>query len=199
MYAISTSESPTAVNARFNANLARQIAGTLPTGHIYQLGMPGEILKAAGIPDFPIELSSERLAYKSSPEYKSNHPFPLECIYNLPKALNEPIAVFDSSTKQSSNVILTELKHNGANFVTTLRVRKSENGRSLSIDVNSIRSIYPKDSKNGILYWINNGLMKWVDKDKMKGFLSTQWPNYIAGGKEAFLIAKILQTFENPK
>ncbi|MDE6440041.1 MAG: hypothetical protein K2K51_03360 [Bacteroidales bacterium] len=38
-----------AVNACFNDELSRQIAGTLPPGHIYRLGYPGRILRAAGL------------------------------------------------------------------------------------------------------------------------------------------------------
>ena len=41
------------VNDRFNAELQQQIDGTLPKGHIYQLGMPGEILRSCGFPDMP--------------------------------------------------------------------------------------------------------------------------------------------------
>ncbi len=53
------------VNARFNAELMQQIAGTLPTGHIYRFGRPSEILLSAGLPDLPIEMASSRLENKS--------------------------------------------------------------------------------------------------------------------------------------
>ncbi|GBU24511.1 hypothetical protein R83H12_01142 [Fibrobacteria bacterium R8-3-H12] len=36
-------------NNRFNNELQKQIDGTLPKGHIYSLGYPGEILLSAGI------------------------------------------------------------------------------------------------------------------------------------------------------
>ena len=49
------------VNDRFNAELQQQIDGTLPKGHIYQLGIPGDILISAGIEDLPIELAASRL------------------------------------------------------------------------------------------------------------------------------------------
>ena len=42
------------VNNNFNNDLDRQIAGTLPKGHIHQLGTPGDILLSTGVPDLPI-------------------------------------------------------------------------------------------------------------------------------------------------
>lgn len=55
-----------AVNARFNAELSRQIAGTLPVGHIYQFGYPSNILLGAGLPNLPIEMAASRLLHKSN-------------------------------------------------------------------------------------------------------------------------------------
>ncbi|MDE5944559.1 MAG: hypothetical protein K2G93_03115 [Rikenella sp.] len=175
--------SPEQINERFNAELRQQIDGTLPAGHVYRLGRPSSALLSAGIPDLPIELSATRLAEKANPEYASNHPFALEEVADLPRALAEPIAVFDSKTQPGSRVILTELQHDGTNFVVVLRVRKSDDTRNLDVEVNDIRSLYPKDRVGGIINWINNGLLRWVDKEKAAKFISTQWPNYIGGGE----------------
>ena len=175
--------SPEEVNERFNEELKQQIDGTLPKGHVYRLGMPSEALRSAGVPELPIELSASRLAEKASPEYSSNHPFALDEVENLPQALQNPIAVFDSKTRQGSKVILTELQSKGHNFVAVLRVRKSDDTRKLDVEVNDIRSLYPKDRVGGIIEWINNDLLRWVDKEKAAGFISTQWPNYIGGGE----------------
>lgn len=171
------------VNERFNEELQQQIEGTLPRGHVYALGKPGVALLSAGIPDLPIELSADRLELKASKEYKSNHPFDLENIKNLPDALNYPIAVFESRKGNGGNIVLTELKQDGNNFVVAIHVRKSDKSRKIDIEVNSIRSLYPKDRVGGIIEWINSGLMRWVDKEKASDFLSTQWPDYIGGGK----------------
>lgn len=169
------------VNRKFNEELQLQIDGTLPEGHVYQLGNPSRELLSAGIPDLPIELSAERLEKKASKEYESNHPFNLESIKNLPQALNYPIAVFEARKKNGAKVVLTELNENGNNFIAAIKVRKSDDSRT--VEVNDIRSLYPKDRKSGILEWINSGLLKWVDKNKASDFFSTQWPNYIGGGE----------------
>lgn len=175
---LSLQETSDAINARFNEELKKQIEGTLPKGHIYSLGMPSNALRSAGVPNLPIELTARRLAAKASQEYHSEHPFELSDIQDLPKAIAHPIAVFDSSTREDSTVVLTELQDSrGVNFVVVLRVVKSSASRSLEIDVNDIRSIYPKDRVTSILKWITSGKMLWVDKKKALSWITTQLPN----------------------
>lgn len=175
---LSLQETSDAINARFNEELKEQIEGTLPKGHIYSLGMPSNALRSAGVPNLPIELTARRLATKASQEYHSEHPFELSDIQDLPKAIAHPIAVFDSSTRSDSTVVLTELQDSrGVNFVVALRVVRSSVSRSLEIDVNDIRSIYPKDRVTSILKWITSGKMLWVDKKKALSWITTQLPN----------------------
>ena len=175
---LSLQETSDAINVRFNEELKKQIEGTLPKGHIYSLGMPSNALRSAGVPNLPIELTARRLATKASQEYHSEHPFELSDIQNLPQAIAHPIAVFDSSTRSDSTVVLTELQDSrGVNFVVALRVVKSSASRSLEIDVNGIRSIYPKDRVTSILKWITSGKMLWVDKKKALSWITTQLPN----------------------
>lgn len=175
---LSLQETSDAINARFNEELKEQIEGTLPKGHIYSLGMPSNALRSAGVPNLPIELTARRLATKASQEYHSEHPFELSDIQNLPQAIAHPIAVFDSSTRSDSTVVLTELQDSrGVNFVVALRVVRSSVSRSLEIDVNDIRSIYPKDRVTSILKWITSGKMLWIDKKKALSWITTQLPN----------------------
>ncbi|WP_300726190.1 LPD38 domain-containing protein [uncultured Rikenella sp.] len=194
--------SPEQINERFNAELQQQIDGTLPAGHVYRLGRPGNALLSAGIPDLPIELSAERLAAKADGNYTSNHPFTLEEVADLPRALAEPIAVFDSKTQPGSRVILTELQHDGANFVAALKtVNKQVAGRKF-LEINSIRSVYPKDYAQDIVNWINRGdLLRWVDKEKAFDWLGKQQSNSADVAipiKGTDVSANIIKNFANP-
>jgi hypothetical protein len=188
------------INSQFNAELQQQIAGTLPTGYVYKLGNPSSILLCASIKDFPIELSSQRLYDKT---VQPNHPLDIQNVRNLPYALASPIAVFESTKHDGSSVILTELQQSGYNFVAALRIRTDYHDRKIKIEVNDIKSIYPKDSVVGIFNWINSPdkLMRWIDKLKMKRFISTQSTNLIGGGDKAESLnaAKVVKNFENPK
>ena len=49
-----------ATNDRFNEELQMQIDGTLPVGHIYQLGMPGNVLLSCGFPN-SLYLNKEKI------------------------------------------------------------------------------------------------------------------------------------------
>lgn len=206
------------INDRFNEELQQQIDGTLPKGHVYSLGMPNDILRSAGLPNLPIEMSAERLAGKSQ---QANHPFELSETESLPAAIQHPIAIFDSTKKDGSSVILTELKHGDSNFVAVLGVRRSDKQRKIDVEVNSIRSLYPKTHIQGIIDWFNSkdNLLRWVDKEKALNFISTQEPNYLAGGDNAQStssesnlssskpaevrnifkrVAKVIKDFDNP-
>ena len=55
-----------AINKQFNEELQQQIEGTLPNGHVYELGMPSDILLSTGIANVPIQLNSTKLLEKSS-------------------------------------------------------------------------------------------------------------------------------------
>lgn len=73
-----------AVNDRFNEELGEQIAGKQKAGHVYQLGMPSDVLRSAGVPDLPIEVTAKRLVEKS---IQDNHQFDISDLSNLPIAL----------------------------------------------------------------------------------------------------------------
>jgi hypothetical protein len=186
------------VNNRFNEELQRQIDGNLPEGHIYELCRPEAALLAAGVADLPIELSAERLAYKANINYRNKHPFDIAEVKNLPKAINEPIAVFKSTKlNDNSKIILTELKDkNGYNFVASIKVRKGAKGRKNSLDVNSITSTYPKDNVSDLINWIKSGnkLTLWLDKKKALNFVSSQ-STLIAGGHKEGLLINIIKKF----
>ena len=188
-----------AVNDRFNSELSEQISGRQSEGHVYRLGLPSAVLRGAGVPNLPIELSASRLRSKSE---QSNHPFDMSAVRDLPRALSSPLAVFDSRTKEGSKVVLTDLKNGEDNFVVVLRVYSDPISRKVSVDINRVVSLYPKDRIGGVLDWINEGLMRYVNKEKASAFLSTQEPNYLASGnnKQKLISAtKVVKEFENPK
>lgn len=190
------------INDQFNAELQQQIEGTLPQGHIYQLGHPSEALRAAGIPNLPIELAASRLETKASKDYSSNHPFDLKNIQNLPQAISSPIAVFDSKTQPNSKVIFIELQQDGVNFVVAVKVHSQRANYQRKININSIRSVYPKDYTRDIINWINRGdLLRWADKEKILNWLTQQQSNSADVDtpiKDISVATNIVNSFENP-
>ena len=179
-----------AVNARFNAQLARQIAGTLPAGHIYQLGRPGPLLRAAGFPDSPIEMSATRLAEKSVQE---NHPFDIADIRDLVLFINDPVAVFEYGATAKN--IIVDIERGGKKYLIGVHF----NQRGQELKVLSVRGIFPKDNHEW-LNWITQGKANYLHKEKIQTLIDQQRIN---PADVAYLnldsAAKILQNFENPK
>ena len=194
------------INNAFNDALDKQIAGTLPKGYNYQLGKPSSALKFAGIEDLPIELSSRTLEVKSSKDYKSNHPFDLNSVKNLPVAIQRPVAIFDSEYEDGRKVILTELKDGkGHSIIAVLGLRKLR-GRNYA-EVNSIISLYGKDSSARIANWfdsknpnglgLDKNLCRWADTKKASEWLTNNASNVHSVGLSLKRIAKVINSFEN--
>jgi len=175
------------INRKFNAELLQQIKGLLPKTHTYSLGMPSVILQSAQIPDLPIELRASRLSDKAMQE---THPFDLREIMDLPRAVQNPLAVFRSATHLGHYVVMTELEHGRKNFIVVL------NNKPLKI--NSIRSIYPKNNEQ-IVKWIDDELLEYMDKQKTIEWISKQRSNSADVRKLLNRVAKIIQNFENAK
>lgn len=180
------------MNERFNDELRQQINGTLPKGHVYQLGNPSDALLSSSIPDLPIELAASRLSNKSMQE---NHPFDLPEVEDLPKAIQNPLAVFRSATHIGSFVVMTEIEHKGKNFVVAIQANKKK-GR---IEINDIRSVHYRTSNAHMANWIVEGLLEYTDKKRMAEWLSKQRYNSAEVRKLFNHATKIVENFENPK
>ena len=154
------------VNERFNKALEQQIDGTLPEGHIYQLGLPGEILRSTGIPDLPIELSSTRLAEKAA---QKNHPFDISEVKDLVRTLNNPIAVFKYGDDGKAQNVIVNLQANGKNFLVGIHFNRNER----RIEINDIRGLFPKDTAEW-LNWIAQGKLLYADKEKIQALIDQQ-------------------------
>jgi hypothetical protein len=123
-------------------------------------------------------------------------------VKDLVSAIQKPLAVFRSATHIGSNVILTELKHDGKNFVVAIET----NRQAGKINVNSIRSIHPRTTSN-VIEWINEDLMDYADKegltawvlDKIKSrhYLNSSDPADVR--KRLLSAANKIKSFENPK
>ena len=177
------------VNERFNEELQAQIDGTLPKGHVYSLGMPSEILRSAGIPNLPIELTASRVSLKSGQE---KHPFPIKILSNLPQMLQKPIAVFHYGDK-AMNVIV-EIEYEGRDLLVGLVLNQDRNG----IEIHSVRGLFPKDTAKW-LNWITQGKAIYLNKEIIQTKITQQRTN-LADVDHLNLddLAKVIKEFENP-
>lgn len=177
---------------RFDRELQQQIDGTLPVGHIYQLGMPSIILKSCGFPNMPIELSSTNLAEHAR---KTHHPFELKDVMGLVDAIQKPIAVFKYGDEKKSQNVIIEIQKNDRNFLVGIHFNQSRR----NVVVSDIRGIFPKDNAEW-LNWVNQGKAIYLDKEKIQALINKQRKNLAeVGYLDLDSAAKIIEDFENPK
>lgn len=178
------------VNDQFNHELSKQIAGTLPKGHIYRLGYPGNILLSTGFPDLPIELSSTRLYEKSK---QDNHPYEIIDIRNIVLSLQSPLAIFSYGDKEKSQNVIIELKHKSKYFLVGMFITYYK-----EIDVISIRGLFPKDTAEW-LNWIIQGKSLYLNKQKIQALIDQQRINLAdVAYLDLNLVESLLETFVNP-
>lgn len=187
------------VNDAFNQRLDELVKNPNQKDKILHLGRSSSFLKAGGITDAEIELDFDKFIRKSGDKYKNNHPFAASDLINLPMALAEPIAVFNSTTA-NDHVVLTELQKDGKNFIVAVRAVEQHRKGGVVLEVNKITSLYPKEERR-IVYWINNGRISNVDKEKALHFIEALQPH--AGttitDEELKSAANIINSFETTK
>lgn len=180
------------VNERFNEDLQKQIDGTLPKGHVYDMGMPGDVLLSTGFPNIPIEMSASHLSEKAA---AAHHPFGIEEVRDLVKAIQAPMAVFAYGDKDKAQNVIVEIQHEGKNFVVGIHFNQKRHGAVVS----DIRGLYPKDNAEW-LNWITQGKLIYADKEKIQTLIGKQRRTLAeVDYLDLNSAAKIVENFENPK
>ncbi len=180
-----------AFDAQFNKELQDQVAKIQEVGHIYQLGHPGDILRATGFPDMPIELSATHLKAKSK---EIRHPFDISEVEGLVKAINNPLAVFSYGNSEKAQNVITEIQHNGKNFLVGVHFNQDRRG----LTVSDIRGLYPKDNAEW-LNWISKELMLYLDKKRIQDLIAKQQKNLAeVDYLDLNRVAKLMNEFKNP-
>ena len=176
------------VNEQFNRELAELTEENADT-KIFNLGMPSSILLSAGVEDKPMKLYGNKVVKKMK-----KHGFALDELRNLPKAVADPIAVFDNIGRIGNRSILTELRTQKGNFLVTIDLGKGGD----DVDFNIVSSVFGKDGGN-IVDWIERGLATYINKEKAFRYL-----HHSALSAEALSssrlssAAKIVKAFVNP-
>lgn len=96
-------------------------------------------------------------------------------------SLEHPIAVFDGS-HSNSYAVLTEMQINGKNVLVSIETNKQG-----EVDFNIISSVFGKNDK-GVIKWVIDGKLKYVDKGKTLPYISASAPIADATYKKSFLM-----------
>ena len=177
------------VNEQFNRELAGLTEENADT-KIFNLGSPSSILLSAGVEDKPMKLYGNKVIKKMK-----KHGFALEELQDLPKAVANPIAVFNNYQREGNRTILTELRSQEKNIMVAVTLGKN----GVDVDFNIVSSVFGKGSTN-IVDWISKGYLAYVDKEKALNYLHFSERNIseAADNPKLFSAAKIVKDFVNP-
>lgn len=177
-----------AVNERFNEQLDEFVLDNADKIK-FDLGTPSEKLLLAGVADRPIRLHGSKVAKKMK-----KHGFAIEELRDLPRAVANPIAVFDNLGREGNRSVLTELRTVNGNFLVTIDL-----GKGTEADFDIVSSVFGK-RRDSVAGWINKGYMRYVDKEKALNYLHLSAPIAEASDKaELSSATKVVKDFVNPQ
>ncbi len=153
------------------------------------LGRPSAILRAAGVEDKPMKLYGNKVIKKMK-----KHGFKLDELHDLPKAVADPIAVFNNYQKDGNRSILTEMTIGDKNILVSITI-----GKGNDVDFNIVSSVFGK-GKSNIIDWINKGYTAYIDKKRTLNYLhfSERSISEASSNRELLSAANIVKNFENP-
>ena len=176
------------VNQRFNEELENLTEENADKVTLW-LGKPSDVLLSSGIENKPLKLYGNKVIKKMK-----KHGFALDELRDLPKAVADPIAVFDNLGRFGNRSILTELTTEQGNFLVTIDMGKGEK----DVDFNIVSSVFGK-GKSKIVSWIERGLATYINKKKALNYLHHSAPIAEAlSNSRLSSAANIVKNFENP-
>jgi N12 class adenine-specific DNA methylase len=182
-------------NERFNNELTRYQNGEMDKNEMLHIGRPQGVMRAF-LPNLPIVMR-QRILTKGSVR---KHNVAVEALVDMPNHLSHPIFVF----KRSDNVlgVLTEMQdRDGKNVCVAIELnRQIQNGGEI-LEVNDIRSVHGRNVADIVYPIVQNGTLKWVDKEKGLTYLSSasQYVQQEIDKQDLNTATKVVKDFVNPK
>ena len=176
-------------NQRFNEELENLTEENADKVTLW-LGKPSDVLLSSGIENKPLKLYGNKVIKKMK-----KHGFALDELRDLPKAVADPIAVFDNYQREGNRTILTELRSQEKNIMVAVTLGKN----GVDVDFNIVSSVFGKGSSN-VVDWISKGYLAYVDKEKALNYLYFSERNISEAADNSRLssAANIVKSFENP-
>lgn len=160
------------------------------------MGPTPDVLLKTGAKDLPLRIDPDviRKAF-------SKHDIPPATLKLIPRALHEPVMVFDSKVRGDSKVVLTDLKDSKGRSIAVSVHLDTKEGRN---DINDITSVHGRAHAGGIIDWIKDGLLRYRDKEKSQkwsqsgGFNMPAEETTPSPGKKVLSEADIVKPFTQP-
>ena len=182
-------------NERFNSELTRYQNGEMAKNEMLHLGRPQGVMRTF-LPNLPIVMR-QRILTKGS---VGKHNVAIEALADMPSHLSHPIFVFERSNNALG--VLTEMQdRDGKNVCVAIELsRKIQNGGEI-LEVNDVRSVHGRNVADIVYPIVQNGTLKWVDKEKGLTYLSSasRYVQQEIDKQDLNTATKVVENFENPK
>lgn len=171
--------------SNFSQQVDDYVNGTFPSRDMLTvLDHTPQVLQDIGLKDLPITLTQKHLqtiANKEGNYSNSNyHDLGIDVVKQIPEALNHPLNVLKSDTRNDSIVVVTELSDKNGNIVlASIKIDGKGYISDIYLDSNVMTSAYGKNNydkfmknninKGNLLYDIDEGIIKKLDtKDRFQ-------------------------------
>ena len=171
--------SPASENTSFTQAVDNVVAGKVPAGYI-QLGTTPDVLQMLGVPQGKVRIAGGTIE-KAVADYlnrqnaydKNRHAVNPDDLKLLPGEMNDPIAVFKSSSRADSFVVLTQLyeRENGKEKPVIAAVHLSQGKGKHGADLIDVVSVYGR-SDTQLERAFQDDLL-YANKKKVQEFLTT--------------------------
>ncbi len=164
-------------------NFAKQVDavknGTFAKRDMLTLGRTPKILQELGLKDLPITMTQKHLdtIMNESGKHKgaNYHGLGEDIVKKLPEALNNPLDILKSSTKDDSIVLTTDLSDKqDRTIIASIKIDGKGDINNIRIDTNVMTSAYGRNNYDkfmqenikagNLLYDIDQGIIKKIDK-----------------------------------
>lgn len=144
-----------------DAAVADGMAGKAPGRGPVAIGDTSAALQAAGLPAGELRTSPAVLA-----KVVFDHGVPKSMLKRIPELLESPVMVFASDSVAGRYVAVTSEMVRGQPLVVAISPEETRGARTF----NFVPSLYPKDDLRAIQRWLNDGKLRYLDKEQ-----SPQW------------------------
>ena len=159
-------------NDIFNTLLQLYIEGKLNRQEPLLLGLPKGVMKIF-LPSMPI-IMRQRILHKAS---EKKHNVALEALIDMPTRISKPIFVFQRF-KNTVGILTEMIDRDGKNICVAIEMNKEIQQGKETLMVNDIRSVHGREAQNIIESILQNGTLKYVDKEKGLEWLSSASSSY---------------------
>lgn len=130
----------------FAEQIADYEAGKIPKNDTLLVGKTPEVFQKIGMTDLPVTINQQHIEYALHGTKDFDHALGAEGLRQLPKALESPVAILSSKTKNGSSLVaMLEIRQNGKQVVVPVTIDGYGTLNWLRIDSNAITSVYGKD------------------------------------------------------